>query len=573
MSITPAPPTNSSVNNAYYWHFTSDGEMVEAVSLPLFLSLTTTPTGYALSGTPYQVGSHVIELLVGGIAYSYTLLVEMPSSEQALVTIPATDTAVLLVQLNYFNPQTSVVERHFIATAPYISKPTDARANTSFYECIVNKPTVSRELSGAFDGIIKTNTDALTVKNFANERDDWLMQSFGMRRYRMWVGSKNQALDTLTQIAYGYIAREGITTSGETQLSIPFRDATEILDNPLQTNTYTQTHIKNQIYPDVFGTVFNIEPICIDTALLIYQFHSGSSNALTAVRDGGIGLTLGIDYTDVDLQNSTFRLIQPVKYRLTCDVQGATWNGQFVQTVGDIINYVLVNRLPELELVNLAEFNYLCPQPVGIYIKEKMTFKTLFNKLLSSIGAFAITDNEGRLSLKRFGDVTGNPVINIPKNDIVQGSMELAKRIPPVASLRLGYKKNYTVQADSFAEDLTEAERQPFKQEWLIAQTSNTGIEEQWREATLLESTGDITETCLVNELDAFAEASRRTVMYSRMRDVFKFKVYFNASLLPIGSEITIAYNRFGLAVATNVIVLSISAPLIGGSSEIGVLR
>ena len=59
--------------------------------------------------------------------------------------------------------------------------------------------------------------------------------------------------------------------------------------------------------PEAYGVLKNVTPICIDTTIFKFKFSRRGLHAIDAIRNAGVTLVLGTDYT-VDLANGEFTL-------------------------------------------------------------------------------------------------------------------------------------------------------------------------------------------------------------------------------------------------------------------------
>lgn len=107
---------------------------------------------------------------------------------------------------------------------------------------------------------------------------------------------------------------EQLVLDGNT-VTILVRDKTYMLDQALQPTKYAGTNvlpaglegtandIKGQPKPICLGTVFNIDPVLVNTSRLIYQFHDQALNSLTTtVYDKRSPLTFGRTISLAELQ-------------------------------------------------------------------------------------------------------------------------------------------------------------------------------------------------------------------------------------------------------------------------------
>lgn len=89
--------------------------------------------------------------------------------------------------------------------------------------------------------------------------------------------------------------------SGIARLAVPLRPAAVELDGPLCTpyagtgGAEGPTSLTGQPKPRLYGLQRNVAPILVDPGLLLYQLHDGPMQAVLALRDKGVALTLAGD--------------------------------------------------------------------------------------------------------------------------------------------------------------------------------------------------------------------------------------------------------------------------------------
>ena len=109
-------------------------------------------------------------------------------------------------------------------------------------------------------------------------------------------------------------------------LTLNLADYGEVLQKPIQTTLYAGTggveggsDLTGKPKPLAFGTPKNIEATLVDSAYLVYQFHSRQANGVDWVYDQGVAMSLNADYpTYADLIAA---LVPPGKYA-TCNALG-----------------------------------------------------------------------------------------------------------------------------------------------------------------------------------------------------------------------------------------------------------
>jgi hypothetical protein len=207
----------------------------------------------------------------------------------------------------------------------------------------------------------------------------------------------------------------------------------------------------------------------------------------------------------------------------------------------------------DIDAANFTAFDTANPQPVGYYLKDKANILDVCNQLASSIGGRVTMTKAGlvnlvKLDLPRTGTgTTVNPA------DMYEFSLAVSQVPAVTAGIRLGFCKNWTVQ-QSLQTGLPLDHINLYAQEWL------TATQEDYAIATLYNifTVPDLTDTYLITEPDAKAEATRRLTMNKVQRYAFKYDAYPHLMLEKLGNTQTLINARYGLTTGKTGQVISI---------------
>lgn len=434
-----------------------------------------------------------------------------------------------------------VVTTHTFASSPFVSRPGDAPANTPYDDLLQEIPAITRRMSEALGGQTTVTWGDLLIDNSDGERDHWLDAAWDGRPCRLLLGSPEWPKSDYRVILSGTLADIGARDAR--QLTLKLRDKQALLNAPIQTDVLAG----NRLTPLCYGQCFNVEPVLVDSATLVYQVHDGQIHAIAAVRDNGVALTPGSGYS-TDLSAGTFTLLNAPVGRITADVHGAKPGGVYLTRIADLVAHIVTTRAglssSDLDSASLAAFGTLCPQPVGLYLRERINLLEVLDQLLTSVGGWYGFNRAGLLQLGRLDLPSGAPRARFSADDMVRDSFKILSRRLPQASVRVSYATNWTPQSDGIAGGVSAANRELFAAEHRIAKTEDASI----AAAHPLASNPDVVVTRLVESSDAAAEAARRLTLWGAVRTTYEAE-FFTAPLhLELGDVIELDHHRFGFA-------------------------
>lgn len=207
----------------------------------------------------------------------------------------------------------------YLSNRIYNTGPSDTPANTSYNAIINNSLSYSQNIP--IDGSPTISWGDLSLDNTNGVRDSWLDYVWNNRPISIYIGDVSFSRDNFTKIYSGYV--QNLVSKDRNTLNISIRDVLQKLNSPIMDEVVGGTGTtKDQIRPLVFGEVFNITPVLIDSANLIYMVHNGPVERIIEVRDNGVPLESGgsgyIAYEDQGL----FELVNAPAGVITCSVQG-----------------------------------------------------------------------------------------------------------------------------------------------------------------------------------------------------------------------------------------------------------
>jgi hypothetical protein len=197
----------------------------------------------------------------------------------------------------------------------------------------------------------------------------------------------------------------------------------------------------------------------------------------------------------------------------------------------------------EIDRESMTAFHTANPQPVGLYLKDRMNVIEALTKLVSSIGGRVLMDRAGRLAMLRLTLPQATPGTTVTPTDIVTQSLHVSQLPKVEAGVQIGYCKNWTKQDSNIAAGVPIDHADLYKQEWLTVTRTDTLTAAD--HLTFTEPT--MKETLLLANADAVAEALRRLNMFNVQRRVYKYTGMPWLMLEGLGSSQTLKNQRFGL--------------------------
>jgi len=446
---------------------------------------------------------------------------------------------------------------------------TDVRASIGLQYPIVDSVHWPAYLKTACDSQVELfgdDEDAQGRTSFGNlelligdgERDELAGYFWDGRSVEVMLGADGFTLDEYKRVLFG--TAEDVTY-GQRKLGIVFRGKEALLDKPIQESLYTGAggleggdDLADSEKPLAFGPVRNVTPIEVDQTSLIYQFHDGAAQAVTAAYDGGVVLASAGDVADI-----TVAVVAPGYYKtqlsggyvrvgavpekaLTLDVEGSATGG-YAETVPDIIQRLCVNYT-DLTTTDLNLWSFFTANldgsraTCGLYVRGQSVQEAI-TALMTSIGGAWTFNREGRLTLavlrKR------RSVGTITENDIVRGTFKRERTPAPSWQRRISHSKSWTTQTeDQLLGAASEAQRAFVAQEYRYVATENAAIKTRRAGARVVEK-----ETLLATATAAQTELARQQALFGGDFDRVNLTAKRVQFKYQVGQTLTVEYPRF----------------------------
>lgn len=440
----------------------------------------------------------------------------------------------------------SVVTRYLSSTG-YVTGSSDTPANTAYQARVSGGIKFTRSLS--LDGQASLSFGDIELLNTDGALDGWLNDYWVNRKLTVLVGDPRWPRSDFRTLFVG--TATGIDSRKKDRINIKISDVLQRLNTVVtETKLSDSSLLNDQVKPLCFGECHNITPQLIDGTTNTYMVHNGPIESIIEVRDNGVPVGF-----IPNLSTGGFTLVASPAGTITASVQGAKFvklNGTtgYSDRVGDIVynlmkNYGNVNtRLADvdIDITGMVQFQTTNYQAVGIYLSDRENVLDVCNKILSSVGGRLYVKTDGKVGAVKLTLPWAGATSLVGTDDIVYGSIDIRQVVNPTASVKVGYDRNYTVQANLTTGILPE-HAALYAEEWLTKTATDSTVAANYN----LFTDPVMQETCLIRTDEATAEANRRLGVYSVQRKVIKFTGLPQLFYYGLGDYVTLTYPRFSL--------------------------
>lgn len=346
-----------------------------------------------------------------------------------------------------------------------------------YFEPVISQPILLTQSTerATFGTIVLTNDGRLnhlinysfgdrTIKIYQIEDGDWTTKEeiFSGLIDQVVVGREVQIVikDTLTLL-------DAVAANGAF-----------LGDNILPDGIEGDKDLEGQLKPRVFGRVFNVTPVLVNSARLIYGVNwdqDGNTAALddiTEVRDRGVVLPIEADVVDSATLEATS---VTAGYVATCLAEGlirlgSQPNGNITLDAQDVADPTIQNVVyaiaieagidaGEAAAILTSTVAFLCP--VGLYISSEASYRDIVDRILKPLDLFIWADPDANVIIDQLGAGLGEEeklfLIEHRHSALPDGyfsilSAEVVSQTYPVYNLKFNRGENYTTQsADELA--------------------------------------------------------------------------------------------------------------------------
>ncbi len=467
------------------------------------------------------------------------------------------------------------IEPAYLSDLQFITEPTDTPAN-QYFAPVVNNP-LQFDLSilrGDEFGISSPSFGSIQMQNGNADFDHLTELNWKGRRIVIKAGGRNFRYDQFATVFDGMC--NDIEYDDDT-ITLTIRDNGLKIDQLIVSDSYKGTggveggnDLAGKLKPLLYGKAFNIEPVLVDPANLIYQIHAGTMQAVNAVYDRGADLTFQSDVADITTATPTagnyvtslatgfIKLGSTPSGRITADAQGDS-SGGYVSTSADIARRIVMTKLGIGSFsptdINDGAFNRLnaeLPGAMGLYITEKSAVRNFLDMLINPCGAYW---NFGRTGLLTAGyiDNPGVETSTLEASAIDASGIQAPAPVAPSWRISVAYAPAWVVQKeDELAGSVTEAQRSFVGQEYRTVVNEDRSV--RTRNPQALDR---VFYTALSDKADAEALLARLVRVYGTERKIYRVPTYGTLFRQYIGDTVRMTYPRFNINKNLSVVGIS----------------
>ena len=483
----------------------------------------------------------------------------------------------------------SQVSTYVAATVGLATSPSDTPANTNIPDLL--SPAINYGVS-LFNGSDPTSdgsstTGVLTIADVSGALDSLTTYALDGATATLLRGDPTAPLSTWSTVAT-------FTTAGMVydtrQKQIKARDLGWTLSGELHSTRYAGTGgyqgdstFTNRLRPLTIGQVFDISPIQLGAALLIYEVSCSSVNAITDVRDGGASLTFDSDYPTYTalaaaaisgghyatcLAFGLFRLGGAPAKQITADVQGdadSIGGVGYVNTRAAIAKRIAIGRgnlkltTAQLNAASFTAFDTAQPAIVGWYWdgSTATTKAQALSQVLKGCLGWWYTGIDALLYVGVLDapPSTGTTTITYPQDFISEPSMQAYGS--PRQATYINWSTNYTPQTqDQLAGSVTQANAAIYIADARQQGVASANVLVAWPTSPIV-----TTDAGYALSADAATEASRQQRVLGVPRERWTITVRMDPLTTGLlGSAITVAgWPRYSFLPSRTLICVGVS--------------
>lgn len=177
--------------------------------------------------------------------------------------------------------------------------------------------------------------------------------------------------------------------------------------------------------PLTYGNPKNIQPVLIDEASYLYQFHDDQYGAVQAVDTQYVNGAVVVTGT-ANLTYGTIRFSSKPNNTPTLDVRGKKISGTYSDLPGDVAKDILTVfggvSAGSIYSTGFSQFNTDVPYGIGLYITDKTDIASALDAILTGLLSFWGNRRDGAWTVKRFQAASGSPVFSLTDVSILDAS-------------------------------------------------------------------------------------------------------------------------------------------------------
>lgn len=453
----------------------------------------------------------------------------------------------------------------YLSTKGYNTSPTEFPANQHYMPIVSTGLQFTETLS--LNGQASLQAGDIELENYNGIRDSWLNDIWVNRAVSVYVGDPKWVRSDFRMIFNGIIS--DIANKDRNTLALKLRDKLQRLNTPVSELTLSgTTPNKDQLIPISMGEVHNVTPLLTDPVTLEYQLHDRVMESINEVRDNGVPVTV----TTTPLTGK-FKLSQQPAGTITVSAQGHKPSGTYSPTLATIVSQLVTDygntvdrfTIADLDTANIASFNAAHPQPLGTYLNGRTNVLNAVQSVAVSLGAQIVMSRLGLMQLYQLTFPASGTITEVRPKNMVQKTLVATGRTNVIASVQLGFNKNWTVQ-QGLQTAIPAQHKSLFETEWLTSISSNAATKTTYK----LNTAPVQQDTMLLRRVDADTEAARQLAMWSVPRTTYEFEGLPEMLLLTLGQPILVFNSRYGMTNGVAGVVISLQPDWISRHVKVG---
>lgn len=301
----------------------------------------------------------------------------------------------------------------YVATAPFISRPTDQAPNRAYNDILVKAVDISTRIDGLVGfGEVELLDDG--------EVTHWVDYAWQGHPIRLLLGAPAWPLDDFRLIAKG--RNGGISDARRGVLSFVMEDESSVLDERIDTG---QLPDDAGPVPLALGSVFNAPAYLLTPDPYEFKASFLACAALTPKDNGN-----PVGHTD-NLANGSFVLSSGLVGTLTVDIE------EQHNTPAAVCQWVANHYGVPLGAIEMPSYT------VGLYYNGEVTGRQILDELCEGLGAYWFLDALGRLEVRQHIEAV-SAELTLVSDDIAYDQIRLAETQAPWRGLTLRFRRNYS---------------------------------------------------------------------------------------------------------------------------------
>jgi len=463
----------------------------------------------------------------------------------------------------------------YFSNKPYGTTALDTPASTIYNACINGGVTFSETID--LNGKATIGYGDIQLNNTGGVLDNLLNYIWTNKSVRVYIGDASWTKQDFYQIFSGYIA--DIDSKNRNSINLILVDQLQLLNTSVTETTIETVNPsatnKDQLLPVCLGECFNVTPVVVDSANLVYQVHTGpagftSIEDILEVRDMGQIVPINTDYG-----NGRFSLQRTPVGQITASVQGGKFGSPLTYSnkIGETIKNLLVyyGKKVDVSKINFGTFDTdpSTSAETGIYLQSRENVLDVCQKLANSVGAYLVTGLDGTFKLTQLkADYTSGETWNVTGQDMLERSLTISQKLPVEGAVKLNYCKNWTPQVNNLGTGLKPEVAAIFGKDWYSTVATDDVVLTNYQQS----KEPVAKDTYLITTSEASAESSRLLSIYKKPRFVYTSTYYSHMLLCELGDILKITYPRFGLDSGKYGTAIQINRDWLQGRVTIGVL-